>query len=105
MLPDLPGSVETSDATHPVIILNASPTGVCIAGEAIEEGTVVRLTIEDTSGSGSISLYCKAAWSSARKRREKRTGLALLNTNKVLFSKDLAAFTKLLEKAACEKMS
>jgi hypothetical protein len=95
--PEVRGSIEINDRLKPVTIVNASVEGVCIAGEAVESGTVVRLSIEDEFGLGNISLYCKAAWSSEKRRQDKLTGLFLLNTNKVLFANDLSAFGRLIE--------
>ncbi|HPC47139.1 MAG TPA: hypothetical protein PLW83_03775 [Deltaproteobacteria bacterium] len=99
LLADVRGMVEHSNTSRPVTLVNASVQGVCIAGEAIEAGTVVRLSIEDNMGVGGISLYCRSAWSSEKTRQEKLTGLTLLNTNRVLFTKDLAAYGRLLETA------
>jgi len=96
-LHDVRGTVEIDDTLKPVTVLNASEEGVCIAGAAIETGTVVRLSIEDTLGLGAFSLYCRSAWSSSKKKPDKLTGLFLLNTNKVLFTKDLATFNRLID--------
>jgi hypothetical protein len=58
-------------------------------------GSVVRLAIDDLHDIGDISLYCKVVWAV---EKEKCSGLSFLNTNRVLFKKDLLSFNRLLEK-------
>lgn len=96
-LPDVKGSIEISEDMKPVCLVNASAEGVCISGASIPVGSVVKLAIDDHLGVGDISLYCKVAWASGEKKKEKLAGLALLNTNKVLFKKDLLSFNRLIE--------
>ncbi len=55
---------------------------------------MVRLAIDDLHDIGDISLYCKVVWAI---EKEKCSGLSFLNTNKVLFKKDLTSFNRLLE--------
>lgn len=95
--PDVRGSVEISENMKPVTLINACSEGVCISGASIPVGSVVKLAIDDHLGVGDISLYCKVAWASGEKKREKFSGLSLLNTNKVLFKKDLLSFNRLIE--------
>ena len=95
--PDVRGSVEISEDMKPVTLINASFEGVCISGASVPVGSVVKLAIDDHLGVGDISLYCKVAWASGGKKKEKLSGLSLLNTNKVLFKKDLLSFNRLIE--------
>ena len=95
--PEVKGSVEISEDMKPISLINASFEGVCISGASIPVGSVVKLAIDDHLGVGDISLYCKVAWASGEKKKEKLSGLALLNTNKVLFKKDLLSFNRLIE--------
>lgn len=95
--PDVRGSVEISEAMKPVTLINASSEGVCISGASIPVGSVVKLAIDDHLGVGDISLYCKVAWATGEKKKEKFSGLSLLNTNRVLFKKDLMSFNRLIE--------
>lgn len=96
-LPDVRGSVEVSEAMKPITLINASSEGVCIVGASIPVGSVVKLAIDDHLGVGDISLYCKVAWVSEEKKKGKFAGLSLLNTNRVLFKKDLQSFNRLIE--------
>lgn len=95
--PDVKGSVEISEDMKSITLINACAEGVCISGATIPVGSVVKLAIEDHYGLGDISLYCKVAWTSEKKKKEKMAGLSLLNTNKVLFKKDLLSFNRLIE--------
>ena len=95
--PDVRGSVEISEDIKPITIVNACSEGVCISGASMQVGSVVKLAIDDHLGAGDISLYCKVAWASSGKKKEKFSGLSLLNTNKVLFKKDLLSFNRLIE--------
>jgi len=95
--PEVRGTVEISENLKPVTVVNASADGVCISGVHIPVGSVVRLAIDDLHDIGEISLYCKVVWASGESKKEKFSGLSFLNTNKVLFKKDLISFNKLLE--------
>ncbi|HVN70525.1 MAG TPA: PilZ domain-containing protein [Desulfomonilia bacterium] len=95
--PELKGSVEISETIKPIAVINASAEGVCITGVHIPVGSVVRLAIDDLHNVGDISLYCKVVWASEETEKEKCSGLSFLNTNKVLFKKDLVSFNRLLE--------
>jgi hypothetical protein len=96
-VPDLKGSVEIREKVKPVTVVNASTEGVCISGAHVPVGSVVRLAIEELQDIGNISLYCKVVWASGESKREKFLGLSFLNTNKILFKKDLVSFSRLLE--------
>jgi hypothetical protein len=92
--PEVKGSIEISETVKTITVVNASVEGVCIAGAHIPVGSVVRLAIDDLHDIGDISLYCKVVWAV---EKEKCSGLSFLNTNKVLFKKDLLSFNRLLE--------
>jgi len=96
-IPDLKGSVEIREKVKPVTVVNASTEGVCISGVHVPVGSVVRLAIDELQDIGNISLYCKVVWASGEAEREKFLGLSFLNTNKILFKKDLVSFGRLLE--------
>ena len=96
-IPDLKGSVEIREKVKPVTVVNASTEGVCISGAHVPVGSVVRLAIDELQDIGNISLYCKVVWASGEAEREKFLGLSFLNTNKILFKKDLVSFGRLLE--------
>ena len=96
-IPDLKGSVEIREKVKPVTVVNASTEGVCISGAHVPVGSVVRLAIDELQDIGNISLYCKVVWASGETEREKFLGLSFLNTNKILFKKDLVSFGRLLE--------
>jgi PilZ domain len=96
-IPDLKGSVEIREKVKPVTVVNASTEGVCISGAHVPVGSVVRLAIDELQDIGNISLYCKVAWASGEAEGEKFLGLSFLNTNKILFKKDLVSFGRLLE--------
>jgi hypothetical protein len=94
-LPDVRGTVEISETLKPITVVNASIEGVCIAGVYVEVGSVVRIEIDALQDEENISLYCKVAWT-ADEAQEKLSGLSFLNTNKILFKKDLVSYNKLL---------
>ncbi len=98
-LPNLSGSVELFEAQKPVTIVNASEEGVCVCGVDFPVGSVVRLEIESALEPANLSLYCKVVWTSRKKDPEKMSGLSFLNTNKVLFRKDLISFAKMVDSA------
>ena len=94
-LPDVRGTVEISESMKPVTVVNASIEGVCVAGVHVEIGSVVRLEIDSLQDEENISLYCKVAWATDE-TQEKLSGLSFLNTNKILFKKDLVSYNKML---------
>lgn len=98
-LEDLSGSVELMEIVKSVSVVNASEEGVCVGGADFPVGSVVRLAIGLQKEEPDISLYCKVVWASQEKDSEKKSGLILLNTNKILFRKDLLSFVKLIESA------
>jgi hypothetical protein len=100
-LPEVRGMVEISETIKPITVVNASSEGVCIAGIHVEVGSVVRLEIESPQDMDNISLYCKVAWATDKEEHEKLSGLSFLNTNKILFKKDLVSYNKLLDQAIC----
>jgi len=93
------GSIELMETVKPVTVLNASEEGVCIAGADFPVGSVVRLELDSAENDPHISLYCKVVWATRKKSAEKKSGLLFLNTNKILFRKDLLSFAKLLDGA------
>lgn len=93
------GSIELMETVKPVAVLNASEEGVCITGAEFPVGSVVRLELDAEEDAPHISLYCKVVWATKKKSPEKRAGLLFLNTNKILFRKDLLSFAKLLDGA------
>jgi len=98
-LRNLNGSVEIKESTKTINILNVSEEGMCISGAEIPVGTVIRLDIDAPENQQNISLYCKSMWASKSNPPNRKTGLLLLNTNKILFKKDLVSFEKLIESA------
>ena len=98
-LGNLSGSVELMDIVKSVSVVNASEEGVCVDGADFPVGSVVRLAINFQEEEPDISLYCKVVWASQEKNPEKKTGLLLLNTNKILFRKDLLCFARLIDSA------
>jgi hypothetical protein len=94
---NLGGSVELMEIVKPISIINACEEGVCVDGADFPVGSVVRLAIEPQEETPDISLYCKVVWASMRKDPEKKSGLLFLNTNKILFRKDLLSFARLIE--------
>lgn len=98
-LEDLRGSVELMDIVKSVSVVNASEEGVCVGGADFPVGSVVRLAIDSQAEEPDISLYCKVIWASQEEDPEKKSGLILLNTNKILFRKDLLSFVRLIESA------
>lgn len=96
---NLSGSVELMETMKPISIINASEDGVCICGADFPVGSVVRLAVDPLEDLPNISLYCKVVWASRKKDPDKKSGLLFLNTNKILFRKDLLSFTKLVDSA------
>lgn len=93
------GSIELMETVKPITILNASEEGVCIAGADFPVGSVVRLEVDPAEDAPSISLYCKVVWATKKRSAEKMSGLLFLNTNKILFRKDLVSFVKMVDSA------
>jgi hypothetical protein len=98
-IPNVNGSVELMETIKPVTILNASDEGVCISGADFPVGSVVRLEVDAEEDAPNISLYCKVVWATKKRSSEKKSGLLFLNTNKILFRKDLVSFTKMVDTA------
>ncbi len=98
-LSNLNGSVELMETMKPISIINASEEGVCIGGADFPVGSVVRLEIDHADDLPNISLYCKVVWTTKKKDPNKKSGLLFLNTNKILFRKDLISFTRLIDSA------
>jgi hypothetical protein len=98
-LTNLSGSVELMETVKPITILNASEEGVCISGADFPVGSVVRLEVDFSEDAPNISLYCKVVWASKKRSAEKQSGLLFLNTNKILFRKDLVSFAKMVDSA------
>jgi hypothetical protein len=97
--PNVNGSVELMETIKPITILNASEEGVCISGADFPVGSVVRLEVDSSEDAPNISLYCKVVWATKKKSPVKRSGLLFLNTNKILFRKDLVCFVKMIDTA------
>jgi hypothetical protein len=93
------GSVELMEIVKPVTIHDASEEGVCILGADFPVGSVVRLEVDSEEDVPNISLYCKVVWATKKRSAEKKAGLLFLNTNKVLFRKDLVSFAKMVDTA------
>jgi hypothetical protein len=93
------GSVELMETVKPITILNASEEGVCICGADFPVGSVVRLEVDSAEDAPNISLYCKVVWATKKRSSDKMSGLLFLNTNKILFRKDLVSFTKMVDTA------
>lgn len=93
------GSVELMETVKPITIINASEEGVCITGADFPVGSVVRLELDSAEDAPNISLYCKVVWATKKRSAEKKSGLLFLNTNKILFRKDLVSFAKMLDSA------
>lgn len=98
-LESITGSVELMETLKPISIINACEEGVCISGSDFPVGSVVRLEIEHAEDQPNISLYCKVVWATKKKEPSRKSGLLFLNTNKILFRKDLVSFTKLIDSA------
>jgi hypothetical protein len=98
-LDSLRGSVELKETIKTVSIINGCEEGVCVNSADFPVGSVVRLVIGSREDQPGISLYCKVVWVSTKKGREKRSGLLLLNTNKILFRQDLLSFARLIDSA------
>lgn len=102
-VPNVFGLVEAKGIRKDVAIINACSGGMCISGVAVPIGTVVRLHIEDPEYSqGKISLYCKVVWAETN-NGSSMSGLALLNTNRILFERELESYGKMLEAAVAER--
>lgn len=84
-MPNICGTVELKGAKKEVSIVNACSGGVCIAGVEMDLGDIVRIYIDHPETVGSISLYCKVVWVESKADEKGLSGLALLNTNRILF--------------------
>jgi hypothetical protein len=98
-LDNLNASVKMMDIVKTVSIINGCEEGVCVNSADFPVGSVVRLIIDSREDQPDISLYCKVVWISKKKEPEKRSGLLLLNTNKILFRQDLLSFARLIDTA------
>jgi hypothetical protein len=98
-LSNLNGSIELMETVKPISILNASEEGVCITGADFPVGSVVRLEVDSVEDLPHISLYCKVVWATKKRGQDKMSGLLFLNTNKILFRKDLISFVKIVDTA------
>jgi|ADurb_Met_01_Slu_FD_contig_51_424529_length_825_multi_4_in_0_out_0_2 hypothetical protein len=96
-LDNIRGSVELMEIVKPISIVNACEEGVCVNGADFPVGSVVRLAIASQEEHPDISLYCKVVWASHKEDPERKSGLFFLNTNKILFRKDLLSFARLIE--------
>jgi hypothetical protein len=90
------GAVELKGLKKEVSIINACRGGVCISGAEIPIGTIVRLHIAHPENADPISLYCKVVWEDNSASGDVLSGLALLNTNRILFESELESFGRLL---------
>lgn len=102
-VPNVFGLVEAKGVRKDVSIINACSGGMCISGAAVPIGTVVKLHIDQPEFTqGKISLYCKVVWAD-KNNGSSMSGLALLNTNRILFERDLEYYGKMLEAVVIEK--
>ncbi len=102
-VPNVFGLVEAKGVRKDVSIINACSGGMCISGAAVPIGTVVKLHIDQPEFvQGRISLYCKVVWAE-KNNGSSMSGLALLNTNRILFERDLEYYGKMLEAVVIEK--
>lgn len=98
-VPNICGTIELKGLKREVAIINACSGGVCIAGVDMEIGTVVKLLIDHPETPNTISLYCKVVWADCDSPENNLTGLALLNTNRILFERELESFGRLIAAA------
>jgi hypothetical protein len=102
-VPNAFGLVEAKGLRKDVSIINACTGGMCISGAAVPIGTVVRLYIDQPEFTqGKISLYCKVVWAE-KNNGSSMSGLAILNTNRILFERDLEYYGKMLEAAVIDR--
>ncbi|HQP31853.1 MAG TPA: PilZ domain-containing protein [Deltaproteobacteria bacterium] len=98
-VPNICGMVELKGGKKEVSIVNACSGGVCIAGVEMDLGDIVRLFIDHPETVGTISLYCKVVWVESKGDEIGYSGLALLNTNRILFEQELESFGRLIAAA------
>ena len=102
-IPNVSGAVEIRGGKKEVMLVNACEGGVCISGPEIKPGTVLRLHLENPEEENNIALYCKVVWATNKKKNGSAlSGLALLNTNKILFESELESYGKLIAAIAPE---
>lgn len=102
-VPNVFGMVEAKGIRKDISIVNACSGGMCIAGVAVPIGTVVRLHIDNPEeAKNRISLYCKVVWAD-NNNGSSMSGLALLNTNRILFERELESYGKILEAVVSDK--
>lgn len=101
-VPNIGGTIELKGARKEVSIINACSGGVCIAGAEMPIGTVVKLCIDHPETTNPISLYCKVVWAENGSPATSLSGLALLNTNRILFEQELESFSRLIATAAIQ---
>lgn len=102
-VPNAFGTLEAKGIRKDVSIINACSGGMCISGAVVPIGTVVRLYIDQTEFTqGKISLYCKVVWVE-KNNGNSLSGLALLNTNRILFERDLEYYGKMLEAVVIDR--
>jgi len=92
--------IELKNVKKEVSIINACSGGVCVAGVEMDLGDIVRLFIDHPETVGTISLYCKVVWVESSTDESGLSGLALLNTNRILFEQELESFGRLIASAA-----
>jgi len=98
-VPNICGTIELKDGKKEVSIINACSGGVCVAGVEMDLGDIVRLFIDHPETVGTISLYCKVVWVESSAEETGLSGLALLNTNRILFEQELESFGRLIAAA------
>ncbi|MEA2101067.1 MAG: hypothetical protein U9P80_00630 [Thermodesulfobacteriota bacterium] len=100
-LSQIDASIDIKGAPKHVNIVNATEDGVCISGPELSSGSVICLNIQkyDTVPPEEISLYCRAIWTQAEGNSHRYSGLSFLQTNRILFKKDLNSFIDLVETA------
>jgi len=92
--------IELKGGRKEVSIVNDCSGGVCVAGVEMDLGDIVRLFIDHPDTTGTISLYCKVVWVENKADENGLSGLALLNTNRILFEQELESFGRLIAAAA-----
>jgi len=102
-VPNVFGMIEARGIRKDISIINACSGGMCIAGVAVPIGTVVRLHIDNPEeNQNKISLYCKVVWAESN-NGSSLSGLALLNTNRILFERELESYGRILEAVVMER--
>jgi hypothetical protein len=98
-VPHICGKVEHEGGKKEITIINACSGGVCISGAEMDLGMIVRLFIDHPENTETISLYCKVVWVENSSPKTTLSGLALLNTNRILFERELESFGRLIASA------